>query len=719
MLPEEQAENSRYFYELASARFGWSWDVLKKVQAFHFKLGQGAKTGTGGHLPGPKVVGPHRRGARPARGHARGLAADVPRLARRRRLPPLRRRGARALGRHPDRRQALGAAHRGRHRRRARDRRRLHHPRRPRRRHRRGAAAVPRQHLGADDPGAGPGPPPSRPARPARRHARRSPAACATPPTSRRRSRSGADAVAIANSAIQAIGCLGMRACHTDNCPVGIATQKPHLRARLPVDEAVAAARPLPAGDGRAHAGARARVRARPPVAASALDDLTTFDRDMADAHRHRVRRRPVTRRRADELVWHKVAELDELADGRVKTVDAGPHDARAHALRRRATARSTTTARTRAARSARARSRRAGCAARGTATTTTRSPARRRPASPTRPRASRSRCAPTASTSALPPERAARAHRLRRDGRDDGRVGRHARVRHGRPLQPRLRRRDARAGGGAATSRSSASATRARPRSRRRPTASSPAGSPRASRSPGPGSTNLLTGLYDAKVDRAPVLAISGQVPSKVRGRGAFQDLDLTAAFADVAVYSQTVLPRLRSRRADEPRAASTRSSSAASRTSCCPTRCRCCPAGDAPRVGAPSGRVADDRDRAARRRASSDAVALLARRAAAGDRRRPRRARRHGRRRRARRAARRADAHDVQGQGPRPRRPPARRRRARPQRHAGRVLAHERVRPAASCSARRSRTTPASRRTSRSCRSTPTRWRSAASTR
>ena len=59
-----------------------------------------------------------------------------------------------------------------------------------------------------------------------------------------------------------------------------------------------------------------------------------------------------------------------------------------------------------------------------------------------------------------------------------------------------------------------------------------------------GPGSTNLLTGLYDAKVDRAPVLAISGQVPSKVIGRGAFQDVDLTAAFADVAAYSQVVLP-------------------------------------------------------------------------------------------------------------------------------------------------------------------------------
>lgn len=59
-----------------------------------------------------------------------------------------------------------------------------------------------------------------------------------------------------------------------------------------------------------------------------------------------------------------------------------------------------------------------------------------------------------------------------------------------------------------------------------------------------GPGSTNLLTGLYDAKVDRAPVLAVSGQVPSKALGRGAFQDLDLTAAFADVAATSTTVHP-------------------------------------------------------------------------------------------------------------------------------------------------------------------------------
>ena len=57
-----------------------------------------------------------------------------------------------------------------------------------------------------------------------------------------------------------------------------------------------------------------------------------------------------------------------------------------------------------------------------------------------------------------------------------------------------------------------------------------------------GPGSTNLLTGLYDAKEDRAPVLALSGQVPSDVKGRGAFQDTNLEGAFADVARFSETV---------------------------------------------------------------------------------------------------------------------------------------------------------------------------------
>ncbi len=57
MLPEEQAANSRYFYELASAQFGYDESKLKDVQAFHFKGGQGAKTGTGGHLPGNKNIG--------------------------------------------------------------------------------------------------------------------------------------------------------------------------------------------------------------------------------------------------------------------------------------------------------------------------------------------------------------------------------------------------------------------------------------------------------------------------------------------------------------------------------------------------------------------------------------------------------------------------------------------------------------------------------------
>ena len=58
-----------------------------------------------------------------------------------------------------------------------------------------------------------------------------------------------------------------------------------------------------------------------------------------------------------------------------------------------------------------------------------------------------------------------------------------------------------------------------------------------------GPGSTNLLTGLWDAKVDRAPILALSGQVDAQVLGPGAFQEVDLAAAFSSVAEFSQTVL--------------------------------------------------------------------------------------------------------------------------------------------------------------------------------
>ena len=58
-----------------------------------------------------------------------------------------------------------------------------------------------------------------------------------------------------------------------------------------------------------------------------------------------------------------------------------------------------------------------------------------------------------------------------------------------------------------------------------------------------GPGATNLLTGLWDANVDRAPVLALTGQVDTQVLGPGAFQEVDLMAAFGKVAQWSQTVL--------------------------------------------------------------------------------------------------------------------------------------------------------------------------------
>ena len=58
-----------------------------------------------------------------------------------------------------------------------------------------------------------------------------------------------------------------------------------------------------------------------------------------------------------------------------------------------------------------------------------------------------------------------------------------------------------------------------------------------------GPGATNLMTGLWDAKVDRAPILALTGQVDAQVLGPGAFQEIDLAAAFAPVARFSQTVL--------------------------------------------------------------------------------------------------------------------------------------------------------------------------------
>ena len=58
-----------------------------------------------------------------------------------------------------------------------------------------------------------------------------------------------------------------------------------------------------------------------------------------------------------------------------------------------------------------------------------------------------------------------------------------------------------------------------------------------------GPGATNLLTGLWDAKLDRVPVIALTGQVDLQFLGPGTFQEINLSACFEPVACFSQTVL--------------------------------------------------------------------------------------------------------------------------------------------------------------------------------
>ncbi len=237
MLPEEQAENARYFYELASARFGFSWDKLENVQAFHFKGGQGAKTGTGGHLPGNKVKGkiaavrelPEGQSAiSPARfpdwdglSQFRDFADDV--RERTGGIPIGFKLSAQHIEKDIDAALEVGV-----------------------------------DYIILDGRGGGTGAAPlifrdniSVPTIPAlaraRRHLDRSKAddvtliitgGLRTPADFAKAMALGADGIAVSNAAIQAIGCLGMRACHTNNCPVGIATQKEHLRSRLPVDVA-------------------------------------------------------------------------------------------------------------------------------------------------------------------------------------------------------------------------------------------------------------------------------------------------------------------------------------------------------------------------------------------------------------------------------------------------------------------------------------------------
>jgi glutamate synthase domain-containing protein 2/nitrite reductase/ring-hydroxylating ferredoxin subunit len=280
MLPEEHAESSRYFYELASGKFAWSLDKVRDVQAFHFKLGQGAKTGTGGHLPGRKV---HAKIAE-VRGLPVGTDAispstfedfdcedDFRRFADEVRAAsggiPI---GVKLSAQHIE--DDIDAALR-----------------------------IGVDYIILDGRGGGTGAAPvvfrdhiSLPTIPALARARRHLDArgrrdvtlvitggLRTHTDFAKALALGADAVAVANSAMQAIGCLGMRACSTNNCPVGIATQRPELRARLPVDEAAH----------RLHRFLSASVELMSVLARACghrhlsgfcTDDLTTFDREMA-----------------------------------------------------------------------------------------------------------------------------------------------------------------------------------------------------------------------------------------------------------------------------------------------------------------------------------------------------------------------------------------------------------------------------------------------------
>ena len=280
MLPEEQGANSRYLYELASARFGYSMDKVKRCQAFHFKCGQGAKTGTGGHLPGNKVKGKIAE----VRGLAEGESAISPsRFPDWETVDDYRRFAAEV-------REATGGIPIG-----------VKLSAQHIERDIEAALQIGVDYIILDGRGGGTGAAPlifrdniSVPTIPALARARRYldkqgrgdvtlviTGGLRLPADFIKALALGADAIAVSNSAIQSIGCLGMRACHTNNCPVGIATQKPHLRQRLKIEK----------GAEQLNNFFRASTELMQVMARACghdhlnklcIDDLTTWDREIA-----------------------------------------------------------------------------------------------------------------------------------------------------------------------------------------------------------------------------------------------------------------------------------------------------------------------------------------------------------------------------------------------------------------------------------------------------